>query len=108
MELGPADEVIQNPKHPYTQALIDALPRFGHCGEVKHYGTLRKVPREASMTEGCAFFARCNIARRPKCPAERPLLREVNDSHWAACPYMEPGKEGRSEGREGRECFYGV
>ncbi|NIR15313.1 MAG: ABC transporter ATP-binding protein, partial [Desulfobacterales bacterium] len=39
MELGPADAIIQNPKHPYSQALIDAIPKFGDCGDIREYKT---------------------------------------------------------------------
>jgi peptide/nickel transport system ATP-binding protein len=105
MELGPADEVIQNPKHPYTQALIDALPKFGHCGDIKHYGTLLGAPRAASETVGCAFFGRCNVAERLKCSIERPVLRQVGDSHYAACFFAQAGVQGAAEGDA---CFYGI
>ena len=45
MELGPAQEVIQNPRHPYTQALLDATPKFGRCQDVPKFGTLLASPR---------------------------------------------------------------
>jgi len=105
MEMGPAEEVIGNPKNPYTQALIDALPKFGDCGHIKHYGTLLNTPREASGYVGCPFFDRCGVAHRTKCSRERPSLREVNDSHLVACFYAEPGIE---SGIESKECFYGI
>jgi peptide/nickel transport system ATP-binding protein len=105
MELGPADQIIQNPKHPYTQALIDALPKFGHCGDVKHYGTLLAAPRPASETVGCAFFGRCNVARRLKCSVERPDLRQVGPSHRVACFFAKAGAEG---GAEGDACYSGI
>ena len=93
MELGSADQVIQKPRHPYTKALIDALPKFGLSGEVNHYNTLLPVEREASEHEGCPFFARCRVANKTKCSLERPLLKETNDSHWVACFYAENGTD---------------
>jgi len=80
MELGSADQVIQKPKHPYTKALIDALPKFGLSGEINHYNTLLPVEREASEHAGCPFFARCRVANKTKCTLERPLLKETDDS----------------------------
>jgi len=93
MELGSADQVIQKPKHPYTKALIDALPKFGLSGEVNRYNTLLPVAREASEHEGCPFFARCSVANKTKCSQKRPLLKETDDSHWVACFYAVNGTE---------------
>ncbi|UCF81955.1 MAG: ABC transporter ATP-binding protein [Desulfobacteraceae bacterium] len=105
MEMGSADQVIQNPKHPYTQALIDALPKFGQCGEVKHYGTLLMEERDGFSRVGCPFFSRCGVAHRLKCSRERPLLKETGDSHYVACFYAENGV---GTGSESRECYYGM
>ncbi len=91
MELGSADQVIQKPRHPYTKALIDALPKFGLSDEINHYNTLLPVEREASEHEGCPFFARCRVADKTKCNLERPLLKETDDAHWVACFYAENG-----------------
>lgn len=92
MELGPADEVIQHPKHPYTQALIDALPKFGQRGKVKHYGTFLRNERPVSELAGCAFFIRCKKAHRVQCSREMPPLRDMGAAHFAACFYAEPGE----------------
>jgi oligopeptide/dipeptide ABC transporter ATP-binding protein len=91
VEMGPGDEVIENPKHPYTQALIDALPKFGYSGEVKRYQTLLRAEREASEYVGCPFFGRCKVARRPKCANEKPPLKRLDGSHSVTCFYAEPG-----------------
>ena len=105
MEVGPAEKIINNPKHPYTQALIDALPKFGDCGEGKVYGTLLRAPREVSESVGCPFFVRCKKAHRLKCSLESPPLEEVDASHAVACFYTEPGAKGTSQSQE---CFYGI
>ncbi|MCP4668644.1 MAG: ABC transporter ATP-binding protein [Deltaproteobacteria bacterium] len=89
MEIGPAERVIHSPKHPYTQALLDALPRFGNPVEATCYGTLRGVERETFGHMGCAFFSRCKRAHRVKCSRESPALTEVSPSHSAACFYVE-------------------
>ena len=85
MEMGPAEVVINNPKHPYTQALIDALPKFGRRCEVQHYGTLLRVKRRYNHDEGCPFFSRCKVAQPMKCSRERPVLERMDHSHWVAC-----------------------
>ena len=103
MELGPAEGVIHSPKHPYTQALLDALPRFGDSFEVKRYGTLRKVERETFGHMGCVFFSRCKRAHRLKCGRESPALIELSPSHSAACFYPEQEVEA---GSEGEACSY--
>ena len=93
MEMGSADQVIQKPKHPYTKALIDALPKFGLSGKVNNNHTLLAVEREPFGHEGCPFFTRCRVANKTKCSQERPLLKETNNSHWVACFYAANGDE---------------
>ncbi|MEE8542050.1 MAG: oligopeptide/dipeptide ABC transporter ATP-binding protein, partial [Desulfobacterales bacterium] len=80
VEMGPGEDVIQNPKHPYTQALIDALPKYAQGGIVQRYGTLLGEEREASRTAGCPFFRRCAMAHRSKCSLERPPLKEEGNA----------------------------
>jgi len=86
MELGPADQVIQNPSHPYTKALIDALPKFGHSGNRKRYGTLLIREREGADEDlGCNFFPRCAVAQESRCNLEKPVLEDVGNQHHVAC-----------------------
>jgi len=100
VEMGPGDEVIQNPKHPYTQALIDALPKFGYSGEVKRYQTLLRAEREVSEYVGCPFFGRCKVADETKCSRKKPPLKRLGDSHSVACFHTEPGVKTGSGGKE--------
>jgi peptide/nickel transport system ATP-binding protein len=93
VEIGPAEAVIHQPKHPYTQALLDALPRFGDCGEVKRYGTLLAAERVASERVGCIFFPRCRMANRIKCSLQIPPLVMLSPSRGVACFYAEPDTE---------------
>jgi len=106
MEVGPADQVIRNPRHPYTQALIDALPKFGHCGEEKRYDTLLRVDGDAPESAGCCpFYPRCKVSHRIRCSREKPTLRQLAPSHWVACFYV------KAEGEflpESDQCFYGT
>jgi oligopeptide/dipeptide ABC transporter ATP-binding protein len=97
--------VIQNPKHPYTQALIDALPKFGHCGEITHYGTLLGVEREVPKGTSCPFFIRCKKAHPKKCDLEKPPLAPIDTDHLVACFYAVPGAESAPESKE---CYFGI
>jgi peptide/nickel transport system ATP-binding protein len=87
VELGQGRNVIKNPKHPYTKALIDALPKYAHGGKFKRYGTLLREEREDSENVGCPFFRRCKVAHKTKCSRERPPLIKENGSHSVACFY---------------------
>ena len=85
MELGPAEEVIRNPQHPYTQALIDAVPKFGHSKEAKRYGTLLGRDHEMKEDRGCVFFPRCAVAHDNRCGQKEPGLTELDNGHLVAC-----------------------
>ncbi len=93
MEIGPGEEIIRSPRHPYTQALIDAIPKFAQRGEVKRYGTLLGAEREGTNGLCCPFFPRCKVAHETRCGKERPHLKELSPSHSVACYYAEEGFE---------------
>jgi oligopeptide/dipeptide ABC transporter ATP-binding protein len=105
MELGPAEEVISRPKHPYTQALLDALPKFGRSEGVKRYGTFLRTEREVDGSVGCPFFVRCKVAHRLRCSVERPELRPIADRRLVACFYSESGDEPVPKDEE---CICGI
>jgi len=85
MEVGRADQVIRNPKHPYTKALIDALPKFGHSSDRKRYGTLLTRERKDALDVGCNFFSRCSLAQESRCNLEKPVLEDYGNRHLVAC-----------------------
>jgi len=89
MEVGPAEEVISNPKHPYTQALLDAVPKFGHDRDARRYGSLLTKDRDVEEDAGCAFFPRCAAADEDRCGGNRPGLSPLNDGHLVACFRLE-------------------
>jgi len=83
VELGRADEIIKNPLHPYTQALIDAYPRIEP--ELKDKIMETKIKPDIIRPErGCVFAPRCPFAM-PKCKEEEPPLKEVSQGHYVAC-----------------------
>ncbi len=105
VEMGNADEVIRQPSHPYTQALIDALPRFG-CARLEPYDTLLKGERSGVNHAGCVFYPRCKVARRLRCSLERPDFKETNVAHGVACFFSE--EMGKAAPAESDACYYGT
>ncbi|MEW6669355.1 MAG: oligopeptide/dipeptide ABC transporter ATP-binding protein [Thermodesulfobacteriota bacterium] len=105
MELDRAEEVIRNPKHPYTQALIDALPKFGQCEEVRRYDTLLGSEREAPGSPCCPFFVRCAKAHPERCGVEVPHLDSCGLDCRVACFYVDSGE--RQE-PDAAACRYGI
>jgi oligopeptide/dipeptide ABC transporter ATP-binding protein len=105
VEMGKADEVIRQPAHPYTRALIDALPRFG-CARGKPYDTLLKGERTGVTQAGCVFYSRCKVARRLKCSLERPTFKEISGTHGVACFYSD--ETGKGLPAEADACHYGT
>ena len=83
VEVGPADEILKNPKHPYTADLISALPRLVAERKLPKpiNGTL---PSPDNKPIGCVYADRCKRAK-DNCWNKRPELVKVGDNHWAAC-----------------------
>ncbi|MEL6343011.1 MAG: oligopeptide/dipeptide ABC transporter ATP-binding protein [Myxococcota bacterium] len=88
VELGSAEQVYQAPKHPYSRALLSAVPkpdprRRGKKRRIKLKGD---IPTPLAKPSGCGFRTRCPLAR-PACAEERPPLQDVGDGHFVACPF---------------------
>jgi len=103
MEIAPAAEVIERPKHPYTQALIDALPKFGMFEEKSKYHSLLLTERERAAVSCCLFFERCSRARE-RCGREVPSLGELGHDCSVACFHAEAEWIG---GNKGGPCCCG-
>ncbi|MFD8531112.1 dipeptide ABC transporter ATP-binding protein [Streptosporangium canum] len=84
-ERGPVAEVFTRPRHPYTNALLKAVPRSGRGASS---GALTAIPGSppdpANLPPGCSFHPRCPVVL-DRCAAERPPLVEVRPDHDAAC-----------------------
>jgi len=88
VELAPAEEMFANPKHPYTEALMSAVPQPDPDVKMNRIILEGEVPNPANPPSGCHFHPRCPY-RTDKCKAESPPLREVADGHYAACHYAD-------------------
>jgi oligopeptide transport system ATP-binding protein len=84
VESGPARQICQSPRHPYTQALISAVPSMEPDSKRKRIILAGDVPSPVNPPSGCPFHPRCPVAEE-RCGVERPLLREVVPEQRVAC-----------------------
>jgi peptide/nickel transport system ATP-binding protein len=86
VETADYQELFGKPLHPYTQALMSAIPI--PAPHAKRDRIIRKgdVPSPLNPPSGCRFHPRCPIAK-PNCSREEPLLRELRPGHWVSCHY---------------------
>jgi oligopeptide/dipeptide ABC transporter ATP-binding protein len=84
VETGVTREVLGNPLHPYTQALIDSVPRLG--AQVQKLRAIPgSVPRPDALPSGCRFSNRCRHAV-DSCSTDAPTLTQAAEGHWVRCP----------------------
>ncbi len=84
VELGDARAVVREPRHPYTQALISAVPVVDPDSKRKRIVLSGDVPSPLNPPPGCPFHPRCPVAEA-RCRVEAPRLREVAPRQWTAC-----------------------
>jgi peptide/nickel transport system ATP-binding protein len=84
MELGPAEVVFSGPHHPYTEALLSAVPTIegGGRDRIKLAG---EIPSAADPPSGCVFHTRCHRKLGAICEQQEPPLVEVEDGHQMSC-----------------------
>ncbi|MHB1908101.1 MAG: ABC transporter ATP-binding protein [Nitrososphaerales archaeon] len=87
VEVGNADQIFSNPKHPYTFALLSAVPDPDPSKRSQKKIVLQgDVPSPINIPSGCRFKGRCPYATQ-KCSDEFPPLVEVEKGHWIECHY---------------------
>ncbi|HEY0455815.1 MAG TPA: dipeptide ABC transporter ATP-binding protein [Verrucomicrobiae bacterium] len=84
VEAADAKELVRAPKHPYTQALLSAVPEVDPASKKKRILLPGDVPSPINPPSGCPFHPRCPIAIE-RCSVDIPPLREISPGHWAAC-----------------------
>ncbi|GAJ38376.1 ABC transporter ATP-binding protein [Saccharococcus caldoxylosilyticus] len=84
VELAPSHELYANPLHPYTKALLSAIPRPKPGVKKERIRLEGDLPNPANPPKGCPFHTRCPIATE-RCKQERPEWKEVAPNHYVAC-----------------------
>jgi len=82
-EIGATHEIFNNPQHPYTRGLMNAIPKPGSRGN-KMAAIPGTVPSNPGAIIGCSFAPRCEFAFE-RCHVESPMLFEVSEEHHSAC-----------------------
>ncbi len=86
IELADTEELYLNPKHPYTEALLSAVPKPDPRLEERQIILSGEVANPADPPSGCLFHPRCQYAQ-DRCRQEAPALEEVRPGHYAACHF---------------------
>ncbi len=86
VEMGTPEAVVERPLHPYTRALIDAVPEPDPANRLRERPVVPgEVPSAADPPAGCPFHPRCPRFMAGRCELLRPTLREAEPGHWVAC-----------------------
>lgn len=84
VEVAPADELFSNPKHPYTQALLSAVPEADPHLKKEKIELKGDIPSPIDPPAGCPFHTRCPVAR-DDCKYAEPVYTDINAEHKVAC-----------------------
>ena len=84
VEIAEAKKLVRAPKHPYTQALLSAVPVVDPDSKRKRIMLPGDVPSPIAPPPGCTFHPRCPI-KEARCEQDIPQLREIEPGHWVSC-----------------------
>ena len=82
-EIGSTEDIFNNPQHPYTRGLMNAIPRPGSRGK-KMAAIPGTVPSNPGALIGCPFAPRCELAFE-RCGVDTPSLYKLSEGHKSAC-----------------------
>src|SRR5438132_1189959 len=98
VEVGTSEQICLSPKHPYTQALLSAVPIPDPAAKKQRIILKGDVPTPINPPSGCRFHTRCPIAVE-RCKVEEPPLREIEEGRDAACHLVE-GSDNQKEAQK--------
>jgi len=85
VEMARASDVYSAPLHPYTEALLSAVPIPDPAVKRRRIVLTGDVPGALHLPSGCPFHSRCPIRQLPLCVDETPALKQSGNGHWVAC-----------------------
>ena len=84
VEIASSEEIYKRPCHPYTEALLNAVPGL-ELGKTKQkLKVLGDTPDPSTLSHGCSFYSRCPIKEK-QCKEMEPTLKEITSGHYVAC-----------------------
>jgi peptide/nickel transport system ATP-binding protein len=107
VEISPADELYDNPLHPYTISLLSAVPIPDPVVERERETILLAgdLPSPANPPAACRFHTRCPFVQETRCRDEEPPLRKLDGDQWVACHWAEGIKSGAIQPHEVEVVF---
>lgn len=88
VENAPTEALFGKPRHPYTRALLDAIPSLDPQSHKRWFEAMGERSSRANPPQGCRFHPRCPIAQ-PDCSLVDPPLERAEEGQWVACPYWD-------------------
>lgn len=96
VELADSDDIFNNPSHPYTRSLLNAIPRTDTESKQEISILEGDIPSAVNPPKGCRFHTRCKYAM-PRCKQFSPELQKVEENHMAACHLLDLSDEDRKK-----------
>ena len=93
VEEATTTDLFSRPQHPYTQALLAAVPTIGHRGPIGRRLVAGELPSAANVPSGCRYHPRCPFVME-RCRTEEPVLVDAGPGHRGACHLISMGAAG--------------